>query len=114
MIFQEFKKEKLNIICLQETYLTGKNIECLDREWTGDVFSSPGTCHSKGLVILLCKNHQYKNVKIVHQSERILAISFIENNEKIILLNVYAPYNVTEKIVFFGSVSDILEKNHQK
>ena len=51
-LFRTFKLMKIDIICLQETYLLNYDKECIEKEWAGKFHLSEGTNQSKGLLTL--------------------------------------------------------------
>ena len=54
-LFDLLKKKRLDIICLQETYIIEKDVDQWEREWGGLIFHSSVSTHSMGQVILIRK-----------------------------------------------------------
>ena len=50
------KCKNFDVVCLQETYITDAKYESWKRDWPGDFLYTPGSCHSKGQIILINKN----------------------------------------------------------
>jgi len=66
---------------MQETYISSADIETWKTEWGGMLYAHPGTCHSKGQVILISKGSNIKNVEFIDISERVIGIKFISQDE---------------------------------
>ena len=95
------KKNKYDIICLQETFVKDSDIDQWSKEWKGDLFHSSGTSHSKGQVILAHRNVEISGGKVKISQDRIIAISFIHNGEAYVVVNVYGPNEDREKTLIF-------------
>ena len=54
-IFRNLKERKLDVICLQETYVTEEVVEQWRKEWGGELTFFEGTKHGKGQMILVKK-----------------------------------------------------------
>ena len=91
-LIRVIKREKTDIIGLQETHINSENeirdTECL---WGGKVHSSLGSNRSKGLITLFHPKYNQHLIKEVFNNDRII-ISLIEiDNEKLYIINVYSP-----------------------
>ena len=101
-IFKFIKKNKINVTCLQECHILDKDVDLWKKEWGGEMFVLPGSEYSKGQIILISKKlnaNQYIEEKF---GDRILKLSFVLNDEKYSIVNVYGP-NRDFSIVFEGS-----------
>lgn len=88
----KLRAEKCDVAFLQETQLLQKEAEKLTRGWVGEVFYNEGTSNSRGVIILLNKQLQFKCIKQMKDGEgRILVLLGEILGQTIILANVYAP-----------------------
>ena len=107
VLFRKFKEQKLDIICLQETYVTEDVVNKWKKEWGGELVYSVGTGRSKGQLILLGKHLLYDH-EVIHCSDRLLIIKLIVDNESICVCNAYAPNSTNEISRFMNDVTDFL------
>ena len=107
ILFRKFKEQKLDIICLQETYVTEDVVNKWKKEWGGELVYSVGTGRSKGQLILLGKHLLYDH-EVIHCSDRLLIIKLIVDNESICVCNAYAPNSTNEISRFMNDVTDFL------
>ena len=103
-LFKYLKKNKYDIICLQETFVKDSDIEQWSKEWKGGLFHCSGTSHSKGQVILTHRNVDISGVKVELSQDCIIAISFIHNGEAFVVINVYGPNEDREKHLFLNEL----------
>ena len=99
-IFKYIKTNKIQVSCLQECHILDKDIELWQKEWGGEMFVLPGSEYSKGQIILVSKKlnaNQYVKEKI---GDRILKLSFVLNDEKYSIVNVYGPNSDFDKKKF--------------
>ena len=70
------RKQKAQIIFLQETYWDGNIAAVVEKEWKGKAFHSFGTNHSRGVSILFDRNIEciVKKVKSDEVGRKILVI----------------------------------------
>ena len=99
---------KLNIIGLQETHLSEKDINLLENKWKGTIIYTEGTNHSKGLCILFDNYFKKDNIKLIFKNERIILSSCKIGDMTLYVCNIYAPNNINEKIKFFKNFQKIL------
>ena len=99
-VISYLKKEKYDIISLQETHILKSEKQYLQSQWKGEVHISEYTTHSKGLCTLFSKKFQSENIKLVYESSRILISSVKVNSQTIFIVNVYAPCIEKEKSNF--------------
>ena len=71
--------------------------------WKGDTFFSHGSCHSKGTMILVKEQLDFKLIssKIDLLGRYILLEAEIQDSPFHVLLNIYAPNKFAEQCVFF-------------
>lgn len=110
-LFRIFKKEKLDIISLQETYLLEKEKESIEKEWGGKVIIVQGTTRSKGQAILCSKEINDKfDIKELHADSRLLLVNIkADKREGMLLANIYAPCDEKERKDFFQKTTDTLK-----
>ena len=59
-VFNTLKKNRFDVVCLQETYITKNDYEHWRREWGGDLIFYEGTNHGRGQIILLRKDFPFE------------------------------------------------------
>ena len=103
------QRKKYDIVLLQETHST---IECEHvwrKEWNGPSFFSNGTNNSKGCMVLVRAELDFK-VKTVKADAngRYIIIKCNIQEEPIIITNVYAPNSENEQVSFISEVDRVL------
>ena len=110
-IFRLFKKEKMDIIALQETYLLENDKQIIECEWGGKIFIGQGTVRSMGQMILISK--QISNtfqINELHNDCRLLIIEIKgKNGEGMVVVNLYAPNNEQDREVYFQKAVNNIE-----
>ena len=103
-------KQKADIIFLQETYSTPDIVTDWKYQWKGNMYFSHGSNKSKGVLILIKKDIEFKlkNIKIDTNGRFIVAQCEIQNSP-FVLANVYAPSTTEEQVGFFHSIEQQLE-----
>ena len=105
-LFYFLKKEKFDIICLQETHVTNNNVDLWKKQWYGPLYFSEGTAHSKGQLILLRKNPIITRHEIIFQDSRILGVKVCCNDKSMCVFNVYGP-NIDNEKGSFSVISTV-------
>ena len=103
-LFHIFKREKFDIICIQEAHLTKSDTYRINKEWGPRFHMAEGTTDSKGLLTLYGKNINFSLVSLVLASERCLITHMTIDNTVFAFVNVYAPCIDSEKDGFFDSI----------
>ena len=103
-LFRKFKSDKYDIICLQETYLSKKDIYDIRNEWGINFHLAEGTNNSKGLITLFSKYIDFSNIECIHASERCLISNITIDGTLFAIVNIYAPCISTEKIEFLNFI----------
>ena len=67
--FNVIKRSNLDIVCIQESYITEHDVDLWETEWGGTMFYYPGTPHSLGQMILVKNNFKY-DIKCITRRER--------------------------------------------
>ena len=82
-VFKILKKEKADIIALQETYLLGKEKPMIEAEWGGKAVIGQGTVRSMGQMILISKQMSNKfRVTELHNDSRLLLSKLVMKREE--------------------------------
>ena len=104
-LFYSFRKEKYDVICLQETYLDKNDMHLLNKEWGSAFHYSEGTHKSKGLLTLFSKNVNSNEISQVRTTDRSIVSKIKVDENLMIFINVYAPCIISEKIKFLDDIS---------
>ena len=107
--FSFFRKNKYDVICLQETHITKKEVNIWEKEWGGQIFYKTGSDKSKGEMILITKNFNGE-AKLEQAEDRILTISVTKEKNTLIIANVYAPNNGRDKASFYQKLAEDMKK----
>ena len=99
-LFSYLKQNKFDLVCLQETHVTARDIAVWEKQWGGRVFFNEGRNKSKGELSLVSK-HFAGEVNTELELDRILVVSVLYGEHNLIVANVYAPNDSREKISFF-------------
>ena len=108
--FDYFKNLNSDIICLQETHLTAKDINMLSKEWNIEYFIAGNSTNSRGVSILIKNTFEYKVKTCLKDLEGRFIILELEivNLVKLALINIYAPNNDDPK--WFESIFEKVNK----
>ena len=109
-LFHILKRNKFDIVCLQETFLTKKDLPVIKGEWGSGIHLSEGTHNSKGLITLFNKTINFDNCSCVYQDDRCIVSSIKIDNTIFSVTNFYAPCVSSEKINFFNSINKIISE----
>ena len=108
-LFRKFKSEKLDIIALQETYISNETeLREISTQWRGPVHYSFGSNHSKGLITLFNSSFHDNDIDLIFTSDRIILSSVKLENTNIYILNIYSPCEDQQKIIFLDQLSAII------
>ena len=100
-VFNWLYKCQADICFLQETYSTPEVVNIWKKQWKGNTFFSHGSCHSKGTMILVKEQLDFKLISA--------KIDPLGLNSIFVLLNIYAPNKYAEQCVFFSELSEELK-----
>ena len=112
-------ERKYDIIFLQETYCTVEVEDTWRTQWQGKLFSSYGTNHSCGVMVLVRSDLDFnlKSVEVDTQG-RYVVMEAVVQGSNFLLVNIYAPNKVQEQCLFFNNLNNIIENfvvdNEQK
>ena len=107
ILFHAIKKEKFDIICFQETYLTENDRKTIEKEWSHSFHLSGGSKNSKGLLTLFNKTIPVENITLKSSNDRCLISQISFNNTFVTFLNIYAPCVTKEKSDFLFRIKNI-------
>ena len=102
-IFNWLCKSGAALCFLQETY-SSKEVENIWRkQWKGDMFFSHGSSHSRGVLILVRDQLDFKllSSRVDDQGRYILLHDAMIQDTPFLLINIYAP-NVPSKVNFLN------------
>ena len=111
-IFQYLQKSNSNIVLLQETHSSPSTNNIWSKEWDGKIIWNSGTNFKCGVAILIKNN---TNIKILQTNQdtqgRILSANIEYNNQKMQIINIYAPNKPNKKPTFFENVNQYIQPN---
>ena len=108
-LFNYLRRHKVDIACLQETYIKSDTLHDIKREWRGQVFHRHGTSRSNGLLTLIGTKLMNEETELVKETDRILIIKITINNVVHTVVNCYAPNTTIEKINFLHQLQEELQ-----
>ncbi len=110
-VLQWLKNSSPDVPFLQESHLLEIDKTCLQKEWEGLVFLSPGEQHSAGVVTLLSRR---LNAKVISTSSdpsgRYLLVIIEVEDKRIQFCNIYAPNQVSARKNFFQNLSSVMKR----
>ena len=109
-VFGWLIRQGVDICFLQETCSTKEVEKVWKTQWQGDMFFSHGTVHSRGVLILVKNELEFKLNHVRQDSQgRFIVLDAIVQGQRFILTNIYAPNKTEEQIVFFDQINDELD-----
>jgi len=114
-IFNWIRKHQVHIAFLQETYSSVEKENQWQNEWGGNIIFRHGTKHSRGTAVLLANNIDYKVIEVKSDSSgRIIVLQLEIEDEKVCLINVYAPNEENAQIAFFNNLKNLMSQGEIK
>ena len=108
-IFSFVKRQKCDIIFLQETYSQETDERTWNSEWGEKIFYTHGTTHSRGACILIKPGTQFEIENVYSNQEgRIVLVNLIIKGQKLSLCNVYAPTQNENQTEFLKDLNQVL------
>ena len=104
------KKNHFHVACLHETYITSSDVEMWKKEWGGEFYLTPGTCHSNGLITLINSKCNVDKATSVILQDRILAVSLSLDGQDVTIFNVYGPNADKDKLNFIKELQKHIEE----
>ena len=112
--FSFFRRNRLDIILLQETHWTVDLDIQIKHEWDGEVFFSHGTNTARGVAILINPRLDYIVRQIKHDNDgRILNILLEMDDCTFNMVNIYAPQTDKMRQMFFVKLDDFISTEHE-
>ena len=109
-VFRWLRKNKFDVVFLQETYCSEKNENTWKNEWNGNIVYAHGSNHSKGTMILFKSGFDCKIIQQKCDSNgRFIILEIEVEGNVFILVNIYAPNKETEKRSFFKDVYAVMK-----
>ena len=110
-VLSYMKDRKANIISLQDTHWTEKDLLSVKQIWGNECYLNGTLTNSRGVAILLNKNLEYQITSTKSDScGNFLYLSIKLSSMTINLINIYAPNNDNPN--FFNCIKDFLLTNH--
>lgn len=98
-VFRQLKRQKCQIILLQETYVNKNDVKQWSNEWGGLIYANCYTNNSRGLVVLFQNRLDVQCDEIQGEYEsRIQNITCKIENEEWRIVNLYAPNGERESV----------------
>ena len=113
-VFNLIKKQKYDIIFLQETYWTNDLKDVILKEWRGDISFNNFESNARGTAILFHPNFDFRvcqNSRDPHG--RTIQTKIEHVGRKFNLVNVYAPCTDKERRVYFHAISAFLSSTEE-
>ena len=105
-LFKSLKREKLDIISLQETHCQKKEIDYLRKIWCGEIHYSPGTNRSGGVITLFSPNFKEDAIQFIKAYDRLVFSLLTVDTEKFLIVSLYSPSdnNIKLKTTFLENL----------
>ena len=103
-IFQFLKNKRLDFYLIQETHSTPEIEQKWTNEWGSEIYYSNHSSSSRGTMILCSPSTLVQN-ETKDQHGRLVIITIKSNDKIIAIVNVYAPNDENEQILFFNSLN---------
>ena len=110
-VLDYLKKQKIDILCLQETHWTEDNLRMIKQQWNNELIIHGDQTSSRGVAILFSNRLEFKILTSYKDYVgRILAIDLLISNEfSIRIINIYAPNHDSPD--FFEEVNILIQDN---
>ena len=98
-------QQKCDILFIQETHFVKENKHKIDQILENHCFHNFGSSNSRGVSIMIKKNHNFSIIDQYEDTEgRILILNIDLENKIYTLVNIYAPNKVSERNSFFQKI----------
>jgi exonuclease III len=111
--FNWLSDKQIDIICLQETYVTKTFVTEFDKDWEGVCYHSVSDSpHARGVTILISKKLVYNQISFKYdESGRVIILNIEIGNTIYSIVNVYTPTNLSERCRFFSRIKNFIIEN---
>ena len=115
-IFTWVKNQEADIIFLQETYSTPDVVDNWKYQWSGEMFYSHGSNHSKGVLVLIRDTLQFELKSVKNDTHgRFVIVEALVQESPVLLINIYAPNKTNEAVDFYEDLrSTLLESDYDQ
>ena len=104
-IFTWLRKQKPDVVFLQETHSTQGNEVCWRKEWGATLFCSHGANNARGVAILIRNNFDCKvEESVIDTNGRFIILRVLLSGEPALLVNIYGPNRDNELVAFYRSI----------
>ena len=111
-IFTGCRKQKADVIFLQETHSIKDNETIWKREWAALLFCSHGANNARGVAILIRNNFDcVVEETVVDTNGRFIILKVILKGEQAVLVNVYGPNRDNKLVDFYHLVLQSSKQN---
>ena len=108
-IFTWLRKQKPDVIFLQETHSTQGNEACLQKEWGATLICSHGANNARGVAILIRNNFDcVVEDSVIDSNGRFIILKVLLSGEPTLLVNMYGPNRDNELVAFYHTVLQII------
>lgn len=108
-VFQYYRKQNYNILCLIDTHFTEEIENNIRNEWGFEVVFNSYASNSRGIAILFSCNFEYNIYECVKDDNgNLLALDIKIENKRLTLACIYGPNE--DSPTFFQTLSDIITR----
>ena len=112
-IFSWLRKQKPDVVFLQETHSTKGNEATWKKEWGATLFCSHGANNARGVAILIRNNFDCTVEEcIVDSNGRFIILKASISGDPTLLVNIYAPNRDNELVTFYRSLPQTIATNN--
>ena len=112
-IFSWLRKQKPDVVFLQETHSTKRNEATWKKEWGATLFCSHGANNARGVAILIRNNFDCTvEESIVDSNGRFIILKASISGDPTLLVNIYAPNRDNELVTFYRSLLQTIATNN--
>lgn len=110
-VFELIKQKNINVMFLQETHSDDRNCTEWMKEWKGDIVLSHGSSLSAGVAVLFSENVKPISVNVEEVIKgRLLVVRAVMEKTSLVFINIYAPTDRKERVLFLKVLEDTLLK----
>jgi len=113
-VFSTIQQANIGITFLQETFWDDEFIENYKHLWNGHIlYNNYNVTNRRGVALLISRNFPHDvSLEKCDSQGRIIEASFIIDDVKYILINVYAPNENTERIEFHNKLANYINSKN--